>query len=111
MLVGAYVICTIVALLVNLLHYDALLKRLYRHHQEQWISFGKPHGVFFIPEGASSISFYKFSWKNNDERFRWVTGDAIAETRLKRFRLSGRFVITLVVMFLPFVIADYWISR
>lgn len=86
------------------LSFDALIKYQHAMHNDDWVTDGRPRGMFFRPEGGSTAAMWFASFSVPRSKPVWVEGDPRAERLYARYRLCGTAVKWYALMFIPLLI-------
>ena len=100
----------VVVFLIDSLTFDRLLEYQHDNYFDQWVSDGKPKGMFYSPKGASVMSFWRSAFamtsEINDGIPAWAENDKRAIALIFNVRKSHKLVMFYLVLFFPmFVLA------
>jgi hypothetical protein len=75
MVVSLLLLLFFVIWLFNSMAFDRLIEYQYQNYHEEWLSDGKPRGMFYKPKGSSVLTFWLKSFTLHKKTPYWASDD------------------------------------
>lgn len=88
--------------------FDRVIKYHHDHYYEDWLSEGRPRGLFFVPQNAkriySGFPFYSYVSKLRREPPLWAKEDNAAKSLILRYFFWEKVWIASIIVAIPAIV-------